>query len=233
MLSKAALSRTIENPKAYRQELRRQQKALSLLADQVYLQQRPVVIVFEAGEATGKGSAIRKITENLDPRVYAVHAITAPRGEAAEHHFLWRFWRLLPAPGRMAIFDRSWYRQVLNGRINDPNLADARSNALQAISDFERQLVDFGTLMFKFWLLVGPQTVEAQIISATDSAAAPWAVIEADDRRYTRLKVLNTLVGGLGEALKFDPFEIVDKPVEKPPKTSADKKKKKKKKKKV
>src|SRR5512136_131708 len=88
-----------------------------LLGYQVYVQKRPVVIVFEGWDAAGKGGAIKRLTERLDPRGYVVYPIAAPAGEDKTHHYLYRFWRRLPERGQIAIFDRSWYGRVLVERV--------------------------------------------------------------------------------------------------------------------
>ena len=83
----------------------------------MYLQKRPVVIAFEGWDAAGKGGAIKRITEKLDPRGYVVYPISAPQGEDKTRHYLYRFWSRLPEHGQIAIFDRSWYGRVLVERV--------------------------------------------------------------------------------------------------------------------
>ena len=102
---------------SYVRELTRRQVQLRELGYQVYLQKRPVIIVFEGWDAAGKGGAIKRITEKLDPRGYVVYPISAPQGEDKTRHYLYRFWRRLPERGQIAIFDRSWYGRVLVERV--------------------------------------------------------------------------------------------------------------------
>src|SRR4051794_20063881 len=78
---------------------------------------RAVVVAFEGWDASGKGGAIKRLTEKLDPRGYGVHAIGAPTEEERKHHYLWRFWSRIPPRGRWAIFDRTWYGRVLVERV--------------------------------------------------------------------------------------------------------------------
>ena len=80
----------------YRSELDRCQTWMRMLGYHLYYQKRPAVIVFEGWDAAGKGGAINRLTERLDPRAFVVHPIAAPRGDDAEKHYLWRFWRRLP-----------------------------------------------------------------------------------------------------------------------------------------
>ena len=131
------------------------QVALHNLAFQVYLQQRPVIMVFEGWDAAGKGGAIRRITEKIDPRGFVVYPIAAPKGDDATHHYLWRFWRRLPEAGQITIFDRSWYGRVMVERIEGFCREAEWKRAYREINFFERELVDFGTIIFKFWLHVG------------------------------------------------------------------------------
>ena len=116
MLETVDLTRTLDR-QAYVREVTRRQIQLRELGYQVYLQKRPVIIVFEGWDAAGKGGAIKRITEKLDPRGYVVYPISAPHGEDKTRHYLYRFWRRLPERGQIAIFDRSWYGRVLVERV--------------------------------------------------------------------------------------------------------------------
>ncbi len=140
--------------KTYVTQLTRRQIQLRELGYQVYLQQRPVVIVFEGWDAAGKGGAIKRVTEMLDPRGYVVYPISAPTGEDKTHHYLYRFWRRLPERGQMAIFDRSWYGRVLVERVEGFCSEAEWKRAYREINSFERQLRDFGAIIAKFWVQI-------------------------------------------------------------------------------
>jgi len=140
--------------KTYVTQLTRRQIQLRELGYQVYLQQRPVVLVFEGWDAAGKGGAIKRVTEMLDPRGYVVYPISAPTGEDKTHHYLYRFWRRLPERGQMAIFDRSWYGRVLVERVEGFCSEAEWKRAYREINSFERQLRDFGTIIAKFWIQI-------------------------------------------------------------------------------
>ncbi len=77
----------------------------------------PVCVVFEGWDASGKGGAIKRLVEPLDPRHVRVAQFAAPTHDEKRHHFLWRFWPALPGWGGMAVFDRSWYGRVLVERV--------------------------------------------------------------------------------------------------------------------
>ncbi|KAB8141811.1 polyphosphate:AMP phosphotransferase [Chloroflexia bacterium SDU3-3] len=140
----------------YNHKLAKLQAKLYLLGLAAYKQKRPVVLVFEGWDAAGKGGTIKRITEPMDPRAYVVHAIAKPDGEDKQHHYLYRFWRRLPQRGQIAIFDRSWYGRVLVERIEGFARTDEWQRAYAEINEFERQLVDFGTIICKFWMHVSP-----------------------------------------------------------------------------
>ena len=92
----------------YVREITRRQIQLRELGYQVYLKKRPVVLVFEGWDAAGKGGAIKRVTEKLDPRGYVVYPISVPLGEDKTRHYLYRFWRRLPksfTPTRSATTD--------------------------------------------------------------------------------------------------------------------------------
>lgn len=133
-------------------EITRRQIQLRELAWQVYVQKRPVVLVFEGWDAAGKGGAIKRITEKMDPRDYVVYPISAPEGEDKTRHYLYRFWRRLPERGQIAIFDRSWYGRVLVERVEGFAKEEEWKRAYREMNSFERQLCDFGTILVKFWV---------------------------------------------------------------------------------
>jgi len=108
------------------------------------------VITFEGWDAAGKGGAIKRLTEKLDPRGYVVYPISAPIGEDKTHHYLYRFWRRLPERGQIAVFDRSWYGRVMVERVEGFCSEAEWKRAYREINSFERQLHDAGTILVKF-----------------------------------------------------------------------------------
>ncbi|HVU32136.1 MAG TPA: polyphosphate:AMP phosphotransferase [Opitutaceae bacterium] len=116
-----------------------------------------MVMVFEGWDAAGKGSAIRRVTQAIDPRLYRVVGIAAPTDEERAQHYLWRFWRHLPRAGFVTIFDRSWYGRVLVERVEGFAQPSEWSRAYHEINEFEEQLSDHGILILKFWLHISPE----------------------------------------------------------------------------
>ena len=141
----------------YKQQLKDAQLDLRKIQMKIYQQQVPVLVVFEGWDAAGKGGAIKRLTDVLDPRGYQVSAFAAPTDEEKAHHYLWRFWRNLPKAGQIGIFDRSWYGRVLVERVEGFATQIEWRRAYQEINEFEEQLTSAGYVLVKFWLHISPE----------------------------------------------------------------------------
>jgi polyphosphate kinase 2 (PPK2 family) len=153
-LDKLDYSAAMADKKTYEEELSRLQ--LKLLDAELRTREgkRPVVVAFEGWDAAGKGGAIKRLTEKLDPRGYQVHPIGAPSDEEKRHHYLWRFWTRLPERGRWSIFDRTWYGRVLVERVEGFAKKKQWKRAYREINEFERALVDDGVVVVKLFLAI-------------------------------------------------------------------------------
>ncbi|MGZ6196002.1 MAG: hypothetical protein ACXWML_12335, partial [Candidatus Binataceae bacterium] len=194
------------------------------------------VIAFEGADAAGKGGAIRRLTYSLSAYNYTVVPISVPTDEECAHHYLWRFWRHLPRPGHITIFDRSWYGRVLVERVEKLIPKATWMRAYTEINQFEAELAAHGVVVIKFWLHIDRKEERRRLkerrdtpwkrwkltkddwrafkkwddyaaaaddmIAATSTEAAPWRVIEAEDKRYARIAVLTTVAERLEAALK-------------------------------
>jgi polyphosphate kinase 2 (PPK2 family) len=116
-----------------------------------------VLVVFEGSDAAGKGGAIRRVVEPLDPRHYRVSTFAKPTFDEKRKHFLWRFWSDVPGLGGFALFDRSWYGRVLVERIEGYATDDQWHRAYEQIVQFERNLVLEGLIVVKFWVQISPE----------------------------------------------------------------------------
>ena len=166
----------------YVRQLTRRQVQLRELGYQVYLQKRPVVLVFEGWDAAGKGGAIKRITEKIDPRGYMVYPISAPQGEDKTRHYLYRFWRRLPELGQVAIFDRSWYGRVLVERVEGFAQEAEWKRAYKEINSFERQLRDYGTVLMKFWIHITREEQLRRFEERQQIGYKAWKLTEEDWR---------------------------------------------------
>ena len=141
----------------YKQKIRQAQVELLQLQLKLYQSQIPVLVIFEGWDAAGKGGAIKRLTDTLDPRSYKVSSFSAPTQEEQQYHYLWRFWRKLPKKGTIGIFDRSWYGRVLVERIEGYCSDREWQRAYQEINEFEAMLTGAGYVLVKFWLHISPE----------------------------------------------------------------------------
>ncbi|MFI5303091.1 MAG: polyphosphate:AMP phosphotransferase, partial [Polyangiales bacterium] len=143
--------------KPFDAELEKLQGRLAKLTRSPKFEKVAAAIVFEGADAAGKGGAIRRITAALDARFYRVVPIAAPTDEERAQPYLWRFWRHVPALGRITIFDRSWYGRVLVERVEKYAEQDAWMRAYSEIDDFEDQLRSHNVEVIKLWLQIDPE----------------------------------------------------------------------------
>jgi polyphosphate kinase 2 (PPK2 family) len=117
----------------------------------------PLCVVFEGWDASGKGGAIKRLVEHLDPRHVRVAQFAAPTYDEKRHHFLWRFWPVLPGWGGMAVLDRSWYGRVLVERVEGFATEQQWQRAYEEIVSFETTLVAEGMILVKIWMHVSAE----------------------------------------------------------------------------
>ncbi len=165
----------------YREQLKAGQIALRQLQQDIHERRIPVLVIFEGWDAAGKGGAIKRLTEVLDPRSYFVHPFAAPTDEEKAHHYLWRFWRRLPTAGTIGIFDRSWYGRVLVERIEGYASEVEWRRAYREINEFEAQLVEANYVLLKFWLHISP---EEQLRRFEERERAPFKQYKLTDEDW-------------------------------------------------
>jgi polyphosphate kinase 2 (PPK2 family) len=142
----------------------------------------PLCIVFEGWDASGKGGSIKRLVEPLDPRHVRVAQFAAPTYREKRHHFLWRFWPILPGRGGMVVLDRSWYGRVLVERVEGFATEDEWSRAYGEIVDFERMLTAEGTILLKFWMHVSPDEQLRRFHSRAGDDLRRWKLTDEDWR---------------------------------------------------
>ncbi len=140
-----------------------------------------LAVVFEGMDAAGKSQAIRRVAEALDPRQYAVVPVGVPTPEERRYPYLQRFWRALPGPGRVALFDRSWYGRVLVERVEGLCSRAEWLRAYREIRQFEAALVASKVIVVKCWLSVGR---DEQLARFKERAANPAKRFKVDPRDW-------------------------------------------------
>jgi polyphosphate kinase 2 (PPK2 family) len=166
----------------YKDKLKKYQ--LKLLNQQLVLREskRSLVVVMEGPDASGKGGAIKRLVERLDPRLHRVYSIIKPTPEEYCHHYMWRFWNKLPPYGEMAVFDRSWYGRVLVERVESFATEVEWKRAYREINEFERQLHDDGAIIVKLFLQISK---DEQLLRFRRREADPykhWKISDEDWR---------------------------------------------------
>ena len=156
LLESAAPHPTLDK-KAYSQQMAKLQVRLGRLTRLAHKQGLSTVVVLEGPDAAGKGGAIRRLCGLLDAAHYQVFPTPAPTPEEKARHYLWRFWNKVPAPGRLAVFDRSWFGRVMVERV-EGFAADAEwARAYAEINDFEARLAEAGMVVLKVWINISKE----------------------------------------------------------------------------
>jgi len=222
---------------------------LAELQERLYANDRwSVLIVLQAMDAAGKDSIIKHVMSGINPQGCEVHSFKAPSAEELQHDFLWRVAQRLPANGRIGIFNRSHYEEVLTVRVHKELLArqklpkplvgkDIWQQRFDDIRAFERHLARNGTLILKFFLNVSREEQRRRFLDRIDEPAkrwkfsmsdvaerklwdeymaayeemirqtstpeAPWFVVPADHKWFTRMVTAGAIVQAL-QALKLD-----------------------------
>src|SRR5215204_6140916 len=145
----------------------------------------PVCILMEGWDAGGKGGAIKRLVAELDARHVRVAQFAAPTHDEKRHHFLWRFWPVLPGWGGMAILDRTWYGRVLVERVEGFATEEAWQRAYQEIVDLETTLAAEGMILIKFWMHVSR---EEQVRRFEARRADPYKAWKLTDEDWRNLK---------------------------------------------
>jgi PPK2 family polyphosphate:nucleotide phosphotransferase len=222
------------------------QQGIRLLAaqqDKLYAQdQWGVLLIFQAMDAAGKDGAIRHVMSGINPQGCQVFSFKAPSSEDLDHDFLWRTSRCLPERGRIGIFNRSYYEEVLVVRVHEEILRGQKlprkligkriwDERYEDIAAFERYLARQGYLILKFFLHVSKKAQKErflerldrsdknwkfsladarergywgrymkayeELIRATAAPHAPWFVVPADKKWFTRLVVAAAIHHGI------------------------------------
>jgi polyphosphate kinase 2 (PPK2 family) len=174
------------NKKKYEQKLGELQLTMLRVQQAYHHQKIRAMLVFEGWDAGGKGGAIKRLTEKLDPRGYAVHPIGPPTPEEQGRHYLYRFWDKVPRPGQLVLFDRSWYGRVLVERIQGFAKRNEWQRAYEEINEFERVLLDDGVRILKFFMHISKKEQLSRFEERLKNPYKRWKITEDDIVNHER-----------------------------------------------
>ena len=178
----------------YFNELIRLQKELIKLQDWVVATGERIVVIFEGRDSAGKGGAIKRITQRLNPRVCRVAALPAPNDREKTQWYFQRYVAHLPAAGEIVLFDRSWYNRAGVERVMG-FCSDAQyEEFFESVPEFERMLVRSGIRLIKYWFSISDDEQESRFMSRIYDPLKQWKLspMDLESRRrwedYTKAK---------------------------------------------
>lgn len=180
--------------KKYERKLARLQERLREVSLAYRAQHRRSVVLFEGWDAAGKGGVIRRMSWPLDPRGLKVWPIAAPTPDEQGQHYLYRFWKRLPRPGQMVVFDRSWYGRVLVERVEGFAAEAEWSRAYSEINEFERMLDDDGIRLVKIFLHITPEEQLDRFRQRWSDPLKRWKLSAEDLRNRSRWPEYETAI---------------------------------------
>ncbi|MFP5208961.1 MAG: polyphosphate kinase 2 [Acidobacteriota bacterium] len=179
-------NRKVLSNKEYERELRRLQVELCKLQDWVKYAGLRVVIIFEGRDAAGKGGTIRAITERLNPRIFRVVALPAPSDREKSQMYLQRYVPHFPAAGEVIIFDRSWYNRAGVEYVMGFCTKEQHKRFLQLCPLFEKQMVNSGITLIKYWLEVGQKEQARRFEARVKDPLRQWKLSPMDMESWKR-----------------------------------------------
>ena len=194
LLDESAQSAETAARQVYFKELFRLQRELVKLQDWVVARKRKVVVLFEGRDAAGKGGAIKRITQRMNPRVCRVAALPAPNERERTQWYFQRYVSHLPAGGEMVLFDRSWYNRAgverVMGFCTDAELEEF----FRDVPEFERMLVRSGIILIKYWFSITDEVQHLRFKVRIEEPLKQWKLspMDLESRRrweqYTKAK---------------------------------------------
>ncbi len=164
----------------YEQELQRLQIELALMLDWVRETGARVAVVFEGRDAAGKGGAIKRIQERLNPRFCRIAALQAPTEREQGQWYFQRYVAHLPAPGEIVLFDRSWYNRAGVEKVLGFCTPDEHHRFLRQCPRFENMLIEDGIILIKYWFSVSDEEQEKRFRDRLNDPTRRWKLSGMD-----------------------------------------------------
>jgi polyphosphate kinase 2 len=176
-----SISRTLRYLR-YENRLIQLQEELIKLQKWVKNNNEKIVFVFEGRDAAGKGGAIRRITEHLNPREFKLVALSKPSDEEIGQWYFQRYINLLPRKGTMVFFDRSWYNRAILEPVNGFCSDEEYDIFMNQVNDFERMITESGVRLIKFYFSISKSEQEKRFQDIIDSPIKKWKFSALDKK---------------------------------------------------
>lgn len=186
MFEAAELGHSIDKETFRREGPALREALLEVQFDLARRKQFPVIVLVGGVEGAGKGETVNTLNEWLDPRQVETTAFSAPSDEERERPPMWRYWRALPAKGKIGIFFGSWYSDPILSRVEGGKSKATLEQALSDILRFERMLADEGVLLLKFWFHLSKPQQKKRLRALEKDKLTRWRVGPQDWQRYRR-----------------------------------------------
>ncbi|ANQ85998.1 hypothetical protein dqs_2970 [Azoarcus olearius] len=154
--------------------------------DLLDLREFAVVVLINGIDGAGKGETVNLLNEWMDPRHIQTWAFDDPTGEEAERPFMWRFWRALPAKGKIGVLFNNWYTEPIRGRVDRSAKRAEFEQQVDAIRRFEAMLVREGVLLVKFWFHLSKAGQKKRLKELEKDERTRWRVTERDWRFFEK-----------------------------------------------
>ena len=177
----SSISRTLRYLR-YENRLIQLQEELIKLQKWVKNNNEKIVFVFEGRDAAGKGGAIRRITEHLNPREFKLVALSKPSDEEIGQWYFQRYINLLPRKGTMVFFDRSWYNRAILEPVNGFCSDEEYDIFMNQVNDFERMITESGVRLIKFYFSISKSEQEKRFQDIIDSPIKKWKFSALDKK---------------------------------------------------
>lgn len=164
----------------YENTLKKMQEELIKLQQWVENEGEKLVIIFEGRDAAGKGGAIRRITQNLNPREFNVVALPKPSSEEKNQWYFQRYVKNLPRSGQITFFDRSWYNRAVVEPVNGFCTVKDYTIFMGQVNDFEKMLVDSGIRLVKFYFSISKDEQARRFNDIKSSPLKKWKYSAVD-----------------------------------------------------
>ncbi len=199
------------SPELYKKRLHALQKQLREIPQYLSRTEQSMMLVFEGWDASGKGGTIRRITDAIREDRIQVFPTGAPSAQEKARHYLWRFWRTVPAVGNIAIYDRSWYGRVLVERVEGFAGEAQWKRAYGEIRDFERTMTENGCILRKFWLEISPEEQLTRFRARQRNPAKQHKLTSEDWRNRSHRAEYETALADMLRETSTDcaPWEVI------------------------